>query len=300
MFMYECDVRLPIFFLNAAPTALKFLWDAIAEVQLRSAYIKPGFYPPSSFSTLQLKINHSTPHDLKFRDVFKRFNPSTPPTNLPDFSYVCVPTHFDPTLVNASTNEREVFYLIVQNFLSKLVNESTLEAGYKHVHEREVLKRGTTSMPIKCGHLGMGTMDVWHGEPDCRLRVEPCSTNVVKARKSQVKCSEVSTSADSDLDSSPSTDGQSTNAEAKLHMHTSNLSQLISTTVTAAFTERNRHRDTKFTPCILIDRSQFVFSVYSPEQDYLFVSEKVRYIDDSNVPIASAVLLIWIILHHRL
>ena len=80
--------------------------------------------------------------------------------------------------------------------------------------------------------------------------------------------------------------------------------QVIAQAITLGWTEFNTHTHlSPFIPSLFLDKNQFGFIIYNPQDDSLMISEKsVLFIDENsnNENKYAGIFVLWIILHHRL
>ena len=136
-----------------------------------------------------------------------------------------------------------------------------------------------------CGPLGIGSRNLWWGEPDACVRpLDKTDPTAVVAT-----C----------LPDADETDGESSQIEAKTELHTAQLPQAVAIAVVHAFTQHSRHPESNpMVPTVLINGTVFKIILYDCQNDVLLVSSKVRYNEGGKMtPLGSLVL--WLTINHR-
>lgn len=189
----------------------------------------------------------------------------------------------------SGTKEKDTFFAIANNILSKLGNNVTLS----HETFQSMVKEDHQPSNVFVGKLGMGTPFTWHGYPDARVRAHSGDTNLITMEKK-----------DNPDDSPTSTLGDSCLVEGKIGGQQFNINQLIATTVVSSFIEHNLHGDVNpLTPVIMIGAPKAQICLYDCQQDVLLLSEKFEWVVDTDEDcpaiISAGLLLIWMTIHHR-
>lgn len=94
---------------------------------------------------------------------------------------------------------------------------------------------------VECANIGIGTVEIWHGSPDARVRGAPVVIYRKEADEEEMEESE-SSEYESDNDNSDAgSDGASTMVEAKVKSKESHLYQAVGTCVVTSFIEKSLH-----------------------------------------------------------
>lgn len=162
-------------------------------------------------------------------------------------------------------------------------NEVILEkAGYG-------IKLMSSPVPgIQAEYIGIGSVNIWHGSPDLRVR----GTNIVVRRTKEEEEEE-------EAEDEEGSDGMSTTIVRKSSMRVKHLPQAISTCVTSSFTEHNLHPEMQsIVPTILIDGDTFRVILYDCLKDVLLISQPKDLHTKGRLS-STAVGFLWLVINHR-
>ena len=281
-------------------------------------YVNSTFYPQSNFSNLKFALCTYTRDDV--------FQAAISPSTL--FSFEPRREHHDvlrfisnsrsrswPLLPDHKSSERDVMIAVASHILRPLCREVILESGYRNALQKQPVPG------LEIRHIGMGTLNTWHGSPDARVRGtevvfrrETDETNEVSQAPSDNKsdtsegattCVETTIMGMDEVNEAPSdsesdaSDGATTCIETKIKAKDANLHQAIGTCVVASFTEKKLHPNmTALVPTVLIDKRQFRVILYDCQRDILLISTSKRLTTEGGLS-QSGMALLWLTLNHR-
>ena len=159
---------------------------------------------------------------------------------------------------------------------------------------------------IKCKALGMGSQNTLHGTPDMRVWGEHVGNEtdvIVCSGKETAPAWDEERDVDPALDDEQNvdesrSDGTSTSIECKWKNNLKgNLSQVVATCVTAAFTQRTRHK-VSAVPVILISPEKFQVIIYDCVSDLLLTTDEIPLVEN-NTLIPSSIYLLYVVVNHR-
>ena len=189
-----------------------------------------------------------------------------------------------PLQPNVKKREQQVVVELASQILLPLsrTTEVLLEKRYSRLPKPDGLR---------CAYLGMGSVYTWHGTPDVRVRgAEVVVESVDEGDEVEV---------DTDSDESHTSDGATTNLEAKVLYSVANLPQVITTCVVSSFTEKNCHPDKQaLLPTILMDQNQFRVCLYDCEKDVLLISDYKLLATKGGLS-SSGLAFLWLVINHR-
>ena len=200
-------------------------------------------------------------------------------------------------------SEREVMLSIACEIMAPFCQEVLMERRAQgslssYLSRRQnppYLSRRQNPSNVKCANLGMGTISTWHGTPDLRVRSKGVEFVCLDVEEGEDNVA----AADSDDESSLSSDGQTTTFEGKITFNSANLQKAIATCVVSSFTERNCHPGKlPIIPTILSDQNFLRVILYDCEKDILLVSPS-KNLSTKGTLSTSAMALLWVVLNHR-
>lgn len=157
---------------------------------------------------------------------------------------------------------------------------------------------------IKCKAIGMGTPYTLHGTPDMRVRGEHVGNETGEHAGNEtdvVVCSEEEGDVNPALNNEQivddsGSDGTGIECKRKFNLK-GNLSQVVATCVTAAFTQRTRHK-VSAVPVILISPEKFQVIIYDCVSDLLLTTDEIPLVEN-NTLIPSSIYLLYVVVNHR-
>ena len=272
------------------------VWEKMADLSFHLFKVSSGFNLKSNFSSVDLDLvpypstrDPSSGYAVLLSQLFE-FNkdtlhsPDKSPDNLKEpilqvvkFLKRCRSIPWSPFSATPVTKEEQIMVHIAHYILVGLCSEVTLEKRYSK-------RLGAHAEEIQSTHIGIGSINTWHGTPDGRVR----------------GCNIVFPGTDEEDASSRSSEGNTTPLEAKLSIKLwTNISQLVSTCVTSSFTEHNLHpRKNTLVPTILIDANVVQVCLYDCEHDVLLVSQQNNICNSGRLSTTGA-FFIWLTINHR-
>ncbi len=195
--------------------------------------------------------------------------------------------HFDQIVCDdfdysSSHTEAGTFVNTSEHFLVNLVSKITFNKDYtKLVKDKK---------SMKVDDLGIGDATIWHGIPDARIHgFERYSEILVIAEESQT-------------DELPGGESQGDSIEAKTHVTTRQLPQLVATAIVSSFTERNAHLDLNpAVPSILLseDHAYTCIYIYDCIKDLLFISTLLTFLNVDGTVNTDGAFVLWLAINHR-
>ena len=203
--------------------------------------------------------------------------------------------------------EKDVVYTMAKEIFIPLFGKIKFEKNYCNY---------ILGLPgAEIANLGIGSYKTWHGEAE--LRIETCDALLMLNPLANELTDTSSGDEESDNEEDPgSNDDQisccsndqsiqsvnsTTNLEGKKQMSLKeNMSQLVGTCVVSAFIEKNNDSTlTSPVPTILFNKHTFVICLYEVNFDILMVSTPRQLFNPDGGISRTAVLLLWIAVHHR-
>lgn len=254
-------------------------------------YVDSNFYPKSNFSSLEFVLNTYTTHDgvaqaaISPSTLFS-FEPRLEYHDVMQFIRNSRSCPWPPLLLERKSSEQDVMIAIASHILRPLCREVILEISYT----KALQKRPVPGLEAR--HIGMGSLNTWHGSPDARVR----GTEVVFRRETDETYEVSQIPSDNESDAS---DGATTCIETKIMAKDANLHQAIGTCVVASFTEKTLHPNmTALVPTVLIDKTQFRVILYDCQRDILLISTS-KCLATKDTLSQSGMALLWLTLNHR-
>lgn len=192
--------------------------------------------------------------------------------------------------------EKDVVYTIGKKILIPLFRNVVFEKGYDYyVSDLQGAEVKT---------LGIGSLDTWHGGSE--IRIESC--DVLLTLNPLV---EEPLGSDSDDEQEDREQDRASNDELSLHCISStalegnilerkHTGQLVGTCVVESFIEKSLHPTLNTAiPTILFNKMAFVICLYDLKNDILLLSQPRQLLNKDGGISRTAVLLLWITVHHR-
>lgn len=292
------------------------MWKGISEKKFYVYTVVNGFNPTKKFSSVQLDVKKSA-HVLLSSIIHFDYNSLVRESEDEAENKAVV------MLLNVLSQrikltirppfKKSVMLEVVTNVLSKLGVSTSVEnchkSWLKDLEEEESLDFSFIDIePLGIGSKREGK-ETWYGTPDSRVRgVSPRLSTSVTPIPSTSATPRPSTSAahscevniigveDIPLES----DGCSSYVEFILRMKL--VSQFISTSVVASFTEHHHHGDKNpLVPVIVINSRTIMIVLYDCVHDVLMLSESIDLFNEytHSVLESEAILLMWIFVNHR-
>ena len=265
-----------------AATGANELWDKLKDNFFYLVKVEDSISIKAIFS--KINIDYKVTTKFKLTDILK-FDPMCLTSSDSTAADQLLTLFSDlPTLQCSSSNlESSIFPEVVHRILAPLSRDVIVEKCYQSAF--------SGSASITASFLGIGHVDTWHGQPDCRLRGRLFE---------DLDITHVNHVFDSD---GSGTEGDSMVVEAKKDIKRCNMPQLISLTVISSFVENNLHGDLNpLVPSLMINSSLIVVCLYDCVNDYLLLSDDISLYDmeeESQIISKSTLLLIWILINHR-
>ena len=185
--------------------------------------------------------------------------------------------------LEVSENEKEQF-VYVSSVLHNLTGTFSFSA--KEYNTKLFSKLKIEYVP-DLAPMGMGEANTWRGAPDGYCDVVVTNT----------------TEDEDDSDSDVSSGGKATCEAKRVNLGLGDLNQVTGHSVVMSFVHFNRHPDqNSLVPAIGICGKfrEFVASLYDCHRDVLLYLHPVQWLNSSGSFDESAIVLLWLLLHHKL
>lgn len=190
----------------------------------------------------------------------------------------------------ATTGREDVsFFEVVKTLLHSIAVSIKLNKNYTSIVQEFKEYNENNYSNISVGDIGMGDSELWYGVPDCRIRGETPSDEVIVVYDSE----------EEEIGIVPDELSEGNSIEAKLGCSERNFSQIISTTIVSSFTEYHLHPSLNSAiPTLLINNNHFFICIYDCLQDVLLISDSIPLkASDKYHPIG--VLALSLVVNHR-
>ena len=279
------------------------LYYALERVNETTAFVfhrvDPEFSPYGSFSSVTLKLEvHSSgkpPHQeaIQFNTLFKVDFEATNSEfdEARKFIRHCRKRIWPPF---HSNSEKSVMLEIASQILVHLCPEVTMEKRYS-----SLVASNPACGTIRTSPLGMGSVEMWHGTPDTRVRGGVVFCESGEGEELMCESEDNESSGSEESSKSEQSDGKTVNIEGKVQSKAANLQQVVATCVVSSFTEIKSHPGRlALIPTILIDKKSFIICLYDCKKDVLLISNKKSLCTNGHLS-QSGIALLWTVLNHR-
>ncbi len=250
------------------------------------------FCPTSAFSDLDFAVEAHVDDSGSFRvglhvkDLFKLDAVDPAFTSALKFIVNGRNHPWPPFTTSTKRSEKDVMVSLCSNIFLPLSSEVILESTYA-----TFLMGKDPPVPLQASHIGLGTINTWHGTPDARAMGTP----LVWLKASEDPADKFFVTEGSGDES----DGTATEVEEKLVVKETNLNQAIGTSVVSSFTAKARHPDKlAVVPTILIDGEEFRVCLYDCEKDVLMMSD-IKLLATKGHLSRSGLAFLWLVINHR-
>lgn len=252
-------------------------------------YVKSDFYSKATFSNLKFDLCAYTAAGGTKAAVLPStlftVTPSEDHFEVLKFLKSCRSRPWPPCTWPSKPSERDVMLGLASDIFRPLCREVVLERRFNRLLWDKPIPG------VSAAHLGMGSLDTWHGTPDARVRGAPV---VIREGTDEYEYHEARESS-----SEKESDGATTTVETKVHSNDTNLHQAIGTCVVSSFTEKALHPNSKaLVPTILIDQYQYRVCLFDSSTDILLISNSKCLTTKGGLS-QSGMMLLWMSLNHR-